>query len=181
MGQTLYVAFADRGRAEKAAGALLDHGVRKEDVSIVIDHAGDDDLNRDPTALDRAAKEGISTTTGADAGAGAATGAGYGLGAGVIAGLAALFVPGVGLVYGGGALATAIAAAAGATVAGAVAGGVTGYLKDQGVPETAAHAYVGHLRNGGAMVELSLPSDKVDVATGRDIVAKYGGTNVNVY
>ena len=35
MGNTLYAAFADAGQAEKAAGALLDYGVRSEDISLV--------------------------------------------------------------------------------------------------------------------------------------------------
>ena len=48
-------------------------------------------------------------------------------------GIAALFVPGVGWVLGGGALASAIVGAAAATAAGAAAGGVYGYLKDQGL------------------------------------------------
>jgi uncharacterized membrane protein len=181
MAQRLYVAFDDRGQAEKAAGALLDYGIRKEDVSVVIDHAGDDAINPDAAGLERAAKVGISTTTADDAGAGAAKGAGVGLGVGVLAGLAALFVPGVGLVYGAGALATAIAGAVGTTAAGAVAGGVTGYLKDQGVPEAVVHGYTGRLQNGGALLELVLPSGKVDEPTGREIAAKYGGVDVNTY
>src|SRR5580658_5007915 len=109
MTKLLYVAFSDRGQAEKAAGALLDHGVRKEDVSVVIDHAINDAVNPDAVSLERAAKVGLSTTTAEDAEAGASKGAGIGLGVGVLAGLAVLFIPGIGLVYGAGALATAIA------------------------------------------------------------------------
>ena len=35
MGNTIYAAFADPSQAEKATGALLDHGVRPEDISVV--------------------------------------------------------------------------------------------------------------------------------------------------
>src|SRR5579872_4376852 len=35
MAQTLYASFADASLAEKAAGALLDHGVRNEDISLI--------------------------------------------------------------------------------------------------------------------------------------------------
>src|SRR5581483_8713510 len=35
MAQTLYASFADASLAEKAAGALLDYGVRAEDLSLV--------------------------------------------------------------------------------------------------------------------------------------------------
>lgn len=181
MAEKLYVAFADRGQAEKAAGALLDYGVRKEDISIVADQAQGDAVNPNLESLERAAKVGISTTTGEDAGEGAAKGAGIGLGVGVLAGLASLFIPGVGLVLGGGALATAIGAAVGTTAAGAVAGGVTGYLKDQGIPEETARNYTTRLENGGAILELILPSGKVDQATGSEIVTKYGGADVNLY
>ena len=38
MGNTIYAAFQDASLAEKAAGALLDHGVRAEDISIVRGH-----------------------------------------------------------------------------------------------------------------------------------------------
>jgi hypothetical protein len=35
MAQTIYASFADASMAEKAAGALLDYGVRQEDLSLV--------------------------------------------------------------------------------------------------------------------------------------------------
>ena len=35
MSQTIYASFIDVDQAEKAAGALLDHGVQKEDLSLV--------------------------------------------------------------------------------------------------------------------------------------------------
>jgi hypothetical protein len=181
MAQRLYVSFADSAQAEQAAGALLDYGAVKEDISIVSDEVGSDGKPVDAENLDRSAKIGISTTTAEDAGAGAAKGAGIGLGVGVLAGLAALFVPGVGFVYGAGALATAIAGAAGVTAAGAVAGGVTGYLKDQGIPEEVVHTYAESVKNGGALLEIDLPSGKVDTETGREIVVKYGGTAPNLY
>ena len=111
-----------------------------------------------------AAKTGLSTTTPRDARVGATKGAGIGLGVGVLAGLASLFIPGIGLVLGGGALAAAIGAAVGTTVAGAVAGGVYGYLKDQGVPEAAATAFTQTLEQGGAILTVHVPSGNVDRA-----------------
>ena len=129
MPQTIYASFADPANAEKAAGALLDYGVRKEDLSVVanerhvwtdrgfsesgrlggetrgavLDRSAEarmndpiyadatdiDTTDRMPAAvaddIDRgdkaeaAAKQGLSTTTGADAGSGAAKGAGSAL------------------------------------------------------------------------------------------------------
>jgi hypothetical protein len=177
MGQTIYASFAAAENAEKAAGALLDHGVRAEDISIVAPGA---DLERG-TDTDAAAKKGISTTTPADAGSGAGKGAGVGLGVGILAGLASLFVPGVGLVVGGGALATAIGGAVGATAAGAVAGGVTGYLKDQGVPEAVATDYEAALKQGGALLSVSVPSGDVGAVTVQDVLTKYNAQNVQDY
>jgi len=305
MARTLYAAFADASLAEKAAGALLDFGVRNEDISLVSQELRDDDTSRrdytahsatladreaagttgyrtwdadgndaanarrgawrgaesvgnqlgegvdrmaartagafgaeraeanldraadehrmearedatesrtnfrDATDMDenrgsrtydrdpnttvidhttgegdkteRAAKQGISTTTPGDAAAGAAKGAGIGLGVGVLAALASLVIPGFGLVVGGGALATAIAGAAGATAAGAIAGGVHGYLKDQGVPDEVAVDYDNAVKHGGAILALTLPSGNVDEAKAREILAKYHASNVNTY
>jgi hypothetical protein len=95
----------------------------------------------DSTNTEDAAKHGISVTTPEDAGAGAVKGAGWGLGIGAVAALASLFIPGVGLVVGGGALAAALGGLAAATGAGAAAGAVTGYLKDQGVEHHVAETY----------------------------------------
>src|SRR5688500_11923729 len=101
------------------------------------------------------AKSGISTTTGADGAAGAVKGAGLGLGVGIAAALAALAIPGFGLVLGGGALATAAAGAAGATAAGALAGGVEGFLKDQGVPDDVLTHYNDTFMQGGAILAVA--------------------------
>jgi hypothetical protein len=130
---------------------------------------------------DLSAKSGISTTTPGDAGAGAAKGAGVGLGIGILAALASLFVPGFGIILGGGALATAIGGAVATTGAGAIAGGVTGYLKDQGVEETVAQNYEETLSHGGALLEVNLPSGDVEEETARQVLAKYGASNIGAY
>jgi hypothetical protein len=213
MSETLYATFDDAALAEKAVGALLDYGVRHEDISILSKEpsayrteqanwpARDDRYINQPinnaeyvnrpitnnTSVDsaehteNAAKGGLSTTTAADAEVGAAKGAGIGLGVGVAAAIASLVIPGFGLVIGGGALATAIAGAAGATAAGAVAGGVTGYLKDQGVPEVAATNYHRAYENGSAVLALVIPSGDVTRIDAEGILAKYQATNINVY
>ncbi len=175
--KTIYASFADAAQAEKAAGALLDYGVRAEDISLVARVSGPD-ATTDPDEADDtklAAKSGISTTTPGDAAAGAAKGAGIGLGAGIAAALASIFIPGFGLVAGGGALALALGGAAGATAAGAVAGGVTGYLKDQGVPDEAVSRYAADYEAGGAILEVTVPSKDVDEASAQEVIAKYGG------
>jgi len=173
--QTLYASFADTALAEKAAGALLDNGARAEDISLISKDTRDTWRGEKDEHGDLAAKTGISTTTPADAAAGAAKGAGIGLGVGVLAALGALFIPGVGLVAGSGALATAIAGAAGATAAGAVAGGVHGYLKDQGMPEEAMSRFAEDYRAGGTILAVNLPSGTVDERRGEEMLRKYDG------
>ena len=240
----LYASFADAALAEKAAGALLDSGVRQEDLSVVANDqydqtqqsyaaqatdpnytagatgsygseggvavynnpaaaglgtagmgAGTSAIAGDLNPLDRggmdsamsqenietAAKHGISTTTPEDAGEGAVKGTGIGLGVGILASLAALTIPGVGLVLGGGALAAALGATALTAGAGAVAGGATGFLKDQGVPHEAADRYYGAVTGGGAVLSLNIPSGKVDQATAESILSKYGAADMNTY
>jgi hypothetical protein len=231
MSNTIYATFLDAASAERAVGALLDHGVRKEDVSVISSHdpdilrpldpsnaeigyepilgyspslgavavptvytdvrggrtpaenlvdpetqnfeapetvkaANDNTQSGDEEAAGRntaaetedTGKYGITVTTAADAEAGAKKGAAWGAGVGIVAGLAALVLPGVGIVYGGGALAIAIAAAAGTTVAGAAAGALTGYLVDQGVATHLAERYGEAAKGGGALVAVTVPS-----------------------
>ncbi|MBA3726111.1 MAG: hypothetical protein H0W86_06575, partial [Armatimonadetes bacterium] len=70
---------------------------------------------------------------------------------------------------------------AGATAAGAVAGGVTGYLKDQGLPEHVATNYGEAFDRGGAILAVTLPSGDLDITKAESVLAKYGATNVGSY
>lgn len=126
------------------------------------------------------APTGLTTTTAADVGAGAGKGAAVGFSVGILAALAALAIPGVGVILGGGALATAIAGVIGATGAGIVAGGVVGLLKDQGVPDEAVTVYREAFDRGGAILAVAIASD-VDRASVEAVLAKYGAQNVEMY
>jgi hypothetical protein len=178
MNNTIYATFSEPEMAEKATGALLDHGVRPEHLSVVFPQGyrstNSDDVKTAQDIEDSATK-GISTTTGADAASGAAKGAGIGLAAGTIAALASVFVPGFGLVLGSGALALAVGGAAGATAAGALAGGATGYLKDQGVSDEDIQMYNSVLTGGGALLTVSTSDEQITGDTIRSIVSKYNG------
>jgi hypothetical protein len=207
MFEQIHATFEVPGDAERAAGALLDNGLRAEDLTIIqpqtveqeaitykaIDAAAmtpeyvgaeavavyepvdNPDSKDEGLQTEEDAKFGLSTTTPGDAGIGAAKGAGWGLGLGALAALASVFIPGVGLVIGGGALATAIGAAAATTGAGAVAGAVTGYLKDQGFEEADGRRYEKFVENGGAILSLSLPSGSIDAPKAWEIIDKYNG------
>lgn len=176
----IFAAFNDPEMAEKAGGALLDHGVRAEHISIVLPEGagstGRGDNTHKPRDGERANETGITTTTMEDAQAGAAAGAGIGLVAGTAVALAAIFVPGIGLVLGGGALALALGGMAGTTAAGAVAGGVTGFLKDQGVPSDVTDGYERVIRGGGALLTVFPSDEKIEQATIESILAKYNGS-----
>ena len=150
-------------------------------VAIKPDFVDDADPETSPQGLEAMAKTGLSTTTPEDAGEGAVKGTEIGLGLGILAGIAALLVPGVGLVLGGGALAAAVGGAALAAGAGAIAGGITGYLKDQGVPGDAAARYQGTVENGGAILNVNLPSGKVDQALAEQVLGKYRAEEVHSY
>lgn len=184
MAQMATAVFGNREEARRAIHALRDHGVDEDCISVLA--VADDGSGR-VTDLDRGDKtdapgkdDGISTTTPEDAGKGAAEGAAIGAGLGIAAALISLFIPGIGLVTGGGALATALGGAAGATAAGAVAGGVTGFLSDMGMPADAARDYEAALKRGGILVSVH-DADDADQGEIRQILQKYGGGQSGVY
>lgn len=129
---TLFARFPDPAAAERAADALLERGWPSDALSIVH---GSDYVAQEPV--------GESTS-------GAAKGATVGLAVGALGALACLVIPGLGTVFGTGALATAMASLAGGTTAGAVAGSLTGLLHEKGVPD--AHVYAETLQAGGAVL-----------------------------
>jgi hypothetical protein len=185
MTTTLYASFERIEDAEKATGALMDHGLSPSDISLIahethIDRKGYVHTVEDDEVGEEASKTGITTTTSEDAEAGALKGAGIGLGLGIVAALAAIALPGVGLVLGGGALAMALGATAGATGAGAIAGGAFGYMKDQGVPEGTLSIYRQTFDQGGAILAVSIPEDASQYEM-EATIAKYNGVGVSAY
>ncbi len=187
MTTTLYASFADIHDAEKAIGALLDHGIRPEDISMLANesHSGrlatysaGEKLNLKDLEVN--AKSGITTTTRADAEQGAMSGVGVGLGVGIIAAIASVFLPGIGIVLGGGAMAIALAGLAGTAGAGAIAGGTLGFLKDQGVSEHHAHEYHGVIEGGGALLAVG-PQGMVPRFELERILQKYNAENMGEY
>lgn len=178
MRETIYATFVDAETATKVAGSLLDRGVKPEDLSILVKDQvmRTDERPMDANDVRTTAETGLSTTTPEDAASGAMKGAGIGLGVGVLAALAAVMVPGFGMVLGGGALATALGGVAGAGAAGAVAGAVTGYLKDQGIDDVSVERISKSLESGGALVSVSTPSGEVTTGDIEAVFQKYGGS-----
>lgn len=171
---TLFFSFEESEQAARALGSLHDRGVSPHHMSMVVN---EDDLKRiySPKAVSLAmeATEGISLTTADDAATGTLKGSALGLAAGFLGGLASLFIPGYGLVLGGGALATASAAALGTGAGGAVTGCVYGYLRDQGLEEETISTYETQMRAGGALISVDLDATTVPREEVEKTVAKY--------
>lgn len=181
MQQTIHASYSNPDNAARAVAALMDHGVPSTDISVFIKNRPahwDDDKAVDGYDVVKTAEQGLTTTTGEDAAAGGLKGAGVGLGVGILAGLAALTIPGFGLVLGGGALATALAGAAATTAAGAVAGGAYGYLADQGVNEDEVARISDTVEAGGALVSVTVPTAKLSHEAVEAILAKYESKDV---
>lgn len=157
MKHTIYATFKDPKQAEKAAGALMDRGLRPEDLSII------NSQQRSEPSL---------------AGSAALKGSAWGVGIGTVAAAASLLVPGVGLVVGGGALATAIAGTAASAGAGAAGSVLTGYFKHQGADSQVAAEYERTIRLGGAVLGATLPSGGVDEGRAWEVLTKYAGQHV---
>jgi hypothetical protein len=179
---TLIAAFHNPDNAAKAAGALLDHGVDKDDLDILVGIAIANSWQANGAVdndLVEKVEQGVTTTTAADAAKGARSGAGVGAALGILGGVASLFIPGYGLVLGGGALATALTSALGAVAAGAATGGVTGYLKDMGADEAISTEFDGVVRENGAILSIHLSSKGPDEITVKALLGKYGVTKVS--
>ena len=172
---TLFASFATPADAERAAAALLDRGARKEDLSIVSHESGAVSVGHGEGHEEDVAKHGVTTTTGADAAYGAAKGLTFGAGLGILGAIAALLIPGVGVVVGAGALATAIA---GTAAAGAATGGLVGYLKDQGMGADVAARYHARIEAGGAILALALPTGDLDERIAESLLTKYHAEGV---
>jgi hypothetical protein len=223
--ETIYALFRTVADAERAIGALMDHGVERDNIGVIarqtaeqdeeirvrtgyvrsstpIDDTLDEPVaaytprpttmppaaisgtvvptsdNDTPQSVETAGKEGITTTTGADAGAGAAIGTGIGLVAGLLASAIALTVPGVGIVLAAGAVTSAIGATVAATAAGAIAGGVAGYLRDMGMNEAAASSYADRVSQGDYLIAVTVDTSDYDDV--RRILYKYNAVGVDV-
>ncbi|MBW3623645.1 MAG: hypothetical protein KY468_09595 [Armatimonadetes bacterium] len=176
--------FDRREDAQRAVHALRDHGVDEEKISVLAvadDGSGKiSDLDHEERVPAPGKDEGISTTTPQDAAKGAAEGAAIGAGLGLVAALSSLFIPGFGLLTGGGALATALWGAAGATAGGAVAGGVTGFLADMGVPAQTARDYEEAIKKGGVLVAVH-QTDEATTGEIQQIFVKYHGHSAGGY
>lgn len=149
MSQRVSALFPTRDDAERAAAALIDHGVSREEISL---------LARGPIrgeVPEPASPAEITYTSDADVKAGAAAGAGIGGVIGLLATATALAMPGLGPVYAAGTIAAALATgSAMGGVAGALVGGVYGALRDLGMGESDAQRFERGIQAGATLVSV---------------------------
>lgn len=173
MARTVLGVFTDQASAESAINALQDLGYNPRDVSIVLQ--------------DRTTASDIENNTGAsDIAGGAAAGLTTGAIIGGLAGLVAAFtLPGLGALFVGGPIATALgltgaaATTASGAVTGAVAGGLIGALTGIGVPEDDARYYESKVREGAILVVVPARSgEEMEVA---NVMEDMGATDVKTF
>jgi hypothetical protein len=173
MSQRVTALFPTRDDAERAAAALLDHGVSREEISLLARGPirGEVPEPSDPKAF--------TYTSDADVAAGAAAGAGVGGILGLLATSAMLIVPGLGPVVGAGALFAALATGTAiGGVAGGLAGGVYGALRDLGMGESEAQRFERGIQAGLTLVSVHTPA--LATAEIQAEFTKYNATDILV-
>jgi hypothetical protein len=173
MSERVSALFPTRDDAERAAAALMDHGVSREEISLLARGPirGDVPEPADPGTL--------TYTSDADVKGGAAAGAGVGGLLGLLATAAALTVPGFGPVLAAGTFAAALATGtAMGGVAGAIAGGVYGALRDLGMGESDAQRFERGVQAGATLVSVHTPT--MTTAEIQAVFAKYNASDVVV-
>lgn len=165
MAKTVVGIFEEREDAEAAIDSLKTAGFDPSDVSVVM---------KDPSGK-------IEKNVESDVASGAVSGATTGAILGGLAGLASAFIiPGIGALFIGGPIVTALGltGAAAATVSGAatgaVAGGIIGALTKLGFSQEEATYYEGRIRQGAILLAVSALEEEVD-----DVIRVFNDFNAN--
>lgn len=168
-GRIITALFHDRHEAEQAYDALVDSGIDRDDISVVMtketrkSHYGEG--NRE-TEMGNKATEG--------AGIGGAVGGTAGGILGALAAAAAPVVfPGVGIVLSG-PLAAALAGAGAGGLGGSLLGGLIG----AGIPEERVKDYESGLKEGGILLGVH-PRTEADVDRVESILKRYHGEHTH--
>lgn len=106
----------------------------------------------------------------------AKAGAAFGGLAGLIAGVAAIFIPGIGPVISVGALGSILGSTAIGAGVGAATGGILGALVGMGIPEQEAKVYEAGIRHGGILVTVIAEGDRIQ-AVG-EILDRYNAVDL---
>jgi hypothetical protein len=156
--------YRDRLHVEQGVDALIDHGFRSEDISVLLP----DNVGTKEFAHEKNTKAPEGTATGA--GAGAVVGGTLGL----LAGVGALAIPGLGPFIAAGPIMGALAGIG----TGGVVGGIIGALIGMGIPEYEAKRYEGLIKGGGML--LSVHCDNSDwVKRAKDTLELTGAQDIS--
>src|SRR6195952_3598436 len=155
--------YRNRLHVEQGVDALLDHGFRSEDVSVLLpDNVGTKDFAHEKNTK---APEGAAT--------GAGTGAVVGGTLGLLAGIGALAIPGLGPFIAAGPIMGALAGAG----TGGVVGGLLGAMIGMGIPEYEAKRYEGLIKEGRIL--LSVHCDNSDwVKRAKKVLERTGAQEI---
>jgi uncharacterized membrane protein len=152
--KTIVAVYDTHQDAKAATEALLNQGFSNQEVSLVAS-----DAKREYYKEDTAAEH--AETAAGRAGQWAINGGLWGGVAGLVAGLVGMTLPGVGPVV----VAGPLGAMLGGAITGALVGGLLGGLTSLGIPEEEAHVYAESLRRGGTLVSVTVPEERVELAT----------------
>lgn len=171
--RTITGLFDTADDAQSVAKDLMDHGIPREDISMV--------------ARDTSNANGQEQEVGEEhpVGSGAIGGSMVGGAVGLLVGAGLLAIPGLGPVLAIGPLAAtigSIGAAVGSTAlgagVGASVGGIAGGLMGDGVPEESAHIYAEGVRRGGVLLNVSVDSATAERVNVDEIMHRYGVVDI---
>ena len=141
--------FETPHEAQLVVNALIEAGIPKSEVSLILPDQNSRAGGSDSDQADRSAKR-VSAGMGAGAAAGGALG--------LLAGIGAFAIPGLGPILAAGPIVAALEGAG----FGAIAGGLAGTLSDVGIPENKTEFYGDRLKEGHALVMVHSDDDEAD-------------------
>jgi hypothetical protein len=162
--KTVVGLFDTHAHAEAAAHALERAGISHEDISLIANNASGQ--------LNMAEAAPTEKTSLADAEAETGKGAVVGGVAGLLLGLAALAIPGLGIIAAAGWLTTMVT---GALVGAGV--GLVGALNGAGIPHEEAAYYTEGVRRGGTLLAARVQDDRTDEIA--QMLSANGAVNIN--
>jgi uncharacterized membrane protein len=154
MAKTVVGLFDALPHAEAAVTDLVNHGYRREDISLVANAAAKEYgtyFDEEGRYVERHENR-DEMTSGEGAAAGAGIGATIGGIGGLLMGLGLLAIPGVGPALAAGPIVSTLVGAG----IGAASGGVMGALVNNGIPEEHAGYYAEGVRRGGALIMVTV-------------------------
>ena len=140
--------------AERAIDLLTKEGFGKDEIGVM---ARDD-------AVQAYLKDQSATAAAGDAGTDGVGGALLGGLGGLVAGIAAMFIPGIGPALAAGAFASALGLPLVGAGVGAAAGGLIGALVAANIPEEQAHVYAEGVKRGSILVMVQSSENRVSKA-----------------